>query len=207
MAELVPSFSSLPSPSGSSSIADDDGDTIMQREGTEGSEQRRQRQAREFFDQVRSALEEYSSLRAHMEQAGFSINELGNRLVSDEQQLQEELERQRDVTEGVMLEAKVGKQHAASLEERLGHFQRSLREAERLRDQDISQIAIEQVRINTRMLSLEQTLAPLPEAVQSISAMQRQNLKTLGSSTQMMLQLGQQLQQLQQQLNRSQAAI
>jgi hypothetical protein len=207
MAELVPSFSSLPSPSTSSSVADDDGDTIMQREGTEGSEQRRQRQAREFFDQVRSALEEYSSLRAHMEQAGFSINELGNRLVSDEQQLQEELERQRDVTEGVMLEAKVGKEHAASLEERLGHFQRSLHEAERLRDHDVSQIAIEQVRINTRMLSLEQTLAPLPEAVQSISAMQRQNLKTLGSSTQMMLQLGKQLQQLQQQLNRGQLAI
>jgi hypothetical protein len=148
-------------------------------EPSEGSERRRMRQAQEFFNQVRQALAEFQSLRGNLEQAGHSVNELGDRLINDEQYLAAELTRQRDQTQGAELEAQVGRRHAESLEERLGIFQKSLQEAHRLRGDQITQVALESVRQGTRLAVIENQLATLPEALQQLSSTQNTTLRTL----------------------------
>ncbi len=75
--QMVPATSPLP----------DSEDGMLDIEPTEGSEQRRQRLAQEFFNQVRSALGEFSSLREHLVASGHSIDQLGNRLIHDEKYL------------------------------------------------------------------------------------------------------------------------
>jgi hypothetical protein len=178
---MVPATSPLP----------DSEDGMLDIEPTEGSEQRRQRLAQEFFNQVRTALGEFSSLREHLVASGHSIDQLGNRLIHDENYLAAELAKQSNLTEDVALEAQVGRRHAESLEERLGIFQKSLHEAHRLRGDEITEVALESVRQATRLARLETAVEPIPRALDQINRTQNVALRTINEFAQTVNSLGQ----------------
>jgi hypothetical protein len=169
----------------------DSEDGMLDIESTEGKEQCRQRLTQEFFNQVRTALGEFSSLREHLVASGHSIDQLGNRLIHDENYLASELVKQSNLTENVVVEAQVGRRHAESLEERLGIFQKSLHEAHRLRGDEITEVALELVRQATRLARLEAAVEPIPRALDQINRTQNVALRTINEFAPTVNSLGQ----------------
>ncbi len=140
--------------------------------------------------QVQQALEDFSSLRSHLQSAGHNINELGSRLIQNEAQLTEELNRNRDVTEGGALEAQVGRRNAESLEERLGIFQKPLQEAESLRNSEIADVALEQVRLATCTSRPESSVDILSSSVANLPHLQKVTLTTVKDMAVSLQELG-----------------